>query len=63
MEEFAEEDLRVGEGTAGGGVGGDGADLGEGVCGIFGGAGLLDDEQDGADVVQRGNGAAGDDGE
>ena len=33
-EEFAEEDLGVGEGAAGGGVGGYGADCGEGVPGV-----------------------------
>ena len=64
-DEFAEEDLRVGERTAGGGVGGDGADCGEGlVDGLRRGLVLeLDDELDGADAVERGDGAAGDDGE
>lgn len=55
-DELAEEDLGVGEGAAGGGVGGDGADGFEGVAGA-------EDELDGADVVERGDGAAGDDGE
>ena len=54
-EEFAEEDFSVGEGAAGGGVGGYGADGFEGV-------GVLDDQLDGADIVEGGDGAAGDDG-
>jgi len=63
-EEFAEEDLRVGEGAARGGIGGDGADAGEELIGIFGCVRVLfDDELDGADVVEGGDGAAGDDGE
>ncbi len=45
VEEFAEEDLGVGEGAAGGGVGGDGFYCAEGV-------GLFDDELDGADVAE-----------
>ena len=56
MEEFAEENFSVGEGAAGGGVGGDGFYCAEGVRGF-------DDELDGADFVERGDGAAGDDGE
>jgi len=54
--EFAEEDFGVGEGTARSGVGCDGADGAEGVR-------MLDDELDGADFVEGGDGAAGDDGE
>jgi len=55
-EEFAEEDFGVGERAARGGVGCDGADRAEGV-------GRFDDELDGADFVERGDGAAWDDGE
>ena len=54
--ELAKEKLRIGDRTAGGGVDGDGA---EGLEGEW----LLDEEDDGADVVERGDGAAGDDGE
>jgi hypothetical protein len=54
--EFTEEDLGVGEGTAGGGIGGNGFYSVEGVWGF-------DDELDGTDFVERGDGAAGDDGE
>ena len=60
--EVLEEDAGVGDGAAAGGVGGDGADLLEG----FGGGepvGILDEEQDAADFVEGGDGAAGDDGE
>ncbi len=59
--EFAEQDFGVGEGTAGGGVGGDGADGAEGVRRFR--VGRFNDELDGADFVERGDGAAGDDGE
>ncbi len=45
VEEFAEEDFGVGEGTAGGGVGGDGLYRAEGV-------GFFNDELDGADAVE-----------
>ena len=71
-DESAEEDLRVGERTAGCGVGGDGADVRRGFgrrepprlhwpqrCRVA----SLNDELDGADVVERCDGAAGDDGE
>jgi len=52
--------LCVGERTAGCGVGGDSADLCEGVASaVF----LFDDELNGADAVERCDGAAGDDGE
>ena len=54
--ELAEEDLKIGNGAAGGGIGRDGANGGKGV-------GVFDEEEDGADVVERGDGAAGDDGE
>ena len=53
-EKLAEEDLGICEGAARGGVGCDGANVFEGV-------GLFDDELDGADAVERGDGAAGDD--
>jgi hypothetical protein len=56
VEEFAEEDLGVGEGAAGGGVGGDDADCAEGV-------GEFNDELDGTDLVEGGDGATWDDGE
>lgn len=56
FEEFAEEDLGVGKRAAGGGVGGDGF---YGVKGVRG----FDDHLNGANLVQRGDGAAGDDGE
>jgi hypothetical protein len=56
IEEFAEEDLGVGERAAGGGVGGDGFYCAEDM-------GFLNDELDGADFVQGRDGAAGDDGE
>src|ERR1035441_10687571 len=53
VEEPAEEDLRVGEGTAGGGVCRDGADGGEHVVGGFAAAALsLDDELNGADMIE-----------
>ena len=55
-DEFAEEDFGVGEGTAGGGVGGDGLD---GVQCMR----RFENELDGADVVERGDGAAGHDSE
>lgn len=55
-EEFAEEDLGIGEGAARGGIGGDGFHRAEGVR-------QLNDELDGADVAERGDGAAGHDGE
>ena len=55
VEEFAEEYFGVGKGAAGCGVGGDGPYGGEGVR-------RFDDELDGADFVERGDGAAGDDG-
>lgn len=54
--EGAEEEFGVGERAAGGGVGGDGADGLEGV-------GLFEDEEDGTDAGERGDDAAGDDGE
>jgi len=54
--ELAEEDLQVGDGAAGGGVRCDGADGREGV-------GVFDEEEDGADVIEGGDGAARDDGE
>lgn len=60
--EVFEEDAGVGGGAAAGGVGGYGADLLEGGVGgemprIF------DEEENAADFIARGNGAAGDDGE
>jgi len=55
-EELSEEDFGVGEGTAGGCVGGDGLYCAKSVRGF-------DDELDGADFVQRSNRATGDDGE
>lgn len=55
MEEVAEEDLGVGAGAAGGCVGGDDAEGLEGVR-------LFDDELNGAHSMERGDGAAGDDG-
>ena len=60
--EVLEEDAGVGDGAAAGGVGGDGADALEG----FGGGepvGIFDEEEDAADFVEGGDGAAGDDGE
>ena len=63
-EEAAEEELGVGEGAARGGVGGDGGRWCGGwsrVCGDR--APACYDELDGADAVERGDGAAGDDGE
>jgi len=56
VDEFAEEDLGVGKGAAGGGVGSDGFYGGEGVA-------LFYDQLDGANFVEGGDGAAGDDGE
>ena len=56
VEEFAEENLGVGEGTAGGCVGCNGFNCGEGMRGF-------DDELDGSDFVERGDGAAGNNGE
>ena len=56
IEEFAEEDLGVGERAARGGIGGDGPYRAESVR-------RFDDELDGANFVERGDGAAGDDGE
>lgn len=56
VEELAEEDFGVRKGAAGGGVGGDGSYRAEGVR-------AFDDELDGANFVERGDGAAGDDGE
>ena len=56
VEEFAEEDLGVGERTARGCVGSDGFYCAEGV-------GRFNDELDGADFAERRDGAAGDDGE
>ena len=60
--EVLEEDAGVGDGAAAGGVRGDGADLLE----SFGGrepVGIFDEEEDAADFVEGGDGAAGDDGE
>lgn len=54
VEKFAEEDLGVGQGAAGGGVGCDGFDGSESVRGF-------DYELDGADFIERCDGAAGDD--
>ena len=56
VEEFAEEDFGVREGTAGCGVSSDGFYGAEGV-------GFFDDKLNGADVVERGDDAVGDDGE
>ncbi|MCU1252279.1 MAG: hypothetical protein JWQ49_5308 [Edaphobacter sp.] len=50
VEEFAEEGFGVGEGAAGGGIGGDGADRAEGVGGFR--VGRFNDELDGADFVE-----------
>jgi hypothetical protein len=60
--EVLEEDVGVGGGAAGGGVGGDGAD---GLEGVGDGelVGVFDEEEDAADLVEGGDGAAGDDGE
>lgn len=55
-EEFAEEDLGVGERAARSGVGCNGADSFEGMC-------FFDDELNRADAVERSDGAAGDDGQ
>ena len=60
--EVLEEDAGVGDGTAAGGVGGDAADAGESIGGGQV-AGILDEQEDTADLVERGDGAAGDDGE
>lgn len=49
--EFAKENLGVGEGTARGGVGGDGPYRAKGM-------GFLDDELNGANMAERGDGAA-----
>jgi hypothetical protein len=60
--EVLEEDAGVGGGGAAGGVGGEAADVVEG--GVGGQArGVLDEEEDAADFLERGDGAAGDDGE
>ena len=56
LEKFAEENFGVGERAARGGVGGDRFYCGERVWGF-------DDELDGADFIERRDGAAGDDGE
>ena len=59
--EVLEEDAGVGDGAATGGVDGDGADAFEG----FGGGepvGIFDEQEDAADFVAAGDGAAGDDG-
>ena len=61
VEEFAEEDFGVGERAAGGGVGSDGFYGVEGMRGFR--VPRLYDELDGADFVERGDGAARDDGE
>ena len=60
--EELEEDAGVDDGAKTGGVGGYGADLLEG---FFGGkvVGIFDEQEDAADFVARGDGAAGDDGE
>ncbi len=60
--EVLEEDADVGGGTAAGGVGCDGADELEGVAGGEV-RGIFDEQKDAADFVERGDGAAGDDGE
>ncbi len=60
--EVLEEDAGVGDGAAAGGVGGYGADVLEG----FGGGEavrIFDEEEDAADFVEGGDGAAGNDGE
>lgn len=60
--EALEEETGVGGGAARGGVGGDGLDVPEG----FGGgkvAGIFDEQEDAADLVEGGDGAAGNDGE
>ena len=60
--EVLEEDVRVGGGAARGGVGGDGGDVRE----SFGDGeirGIFDEEKNAADLAERGDGAAGDDGE
>ena len=54
--ELAEEELCIGERTAGGGVGGDGLDGAQGMR-------RFQDQLDGANVVERSDGAAGNDGE
>jgi len=63
-DEFTEEDLSVAGRTAGCGVGGDGGDGRERLVDrtaavVF----KFDDELDGSDAIERGDGAAGDDGE
>lgn len=60
--EVLEEDAGVGDGAAAGRVGSEGADLPEG---FIGGEvrGIFDEEEDAADFVARGDGAAGNDGE
>lgn len=60
--EVLEEDVGVGVGAAAGGVGCDSADAFEGVGGGEAG-GIFDEEEDAADFVMGGDGAAGDDGE
>ena len=60
--EVLEEDAGVGYGAAAGGVDGYGADALEGVGGGEPG-GIFDEEEDAADFVAAGDGAAGNDGE
>lgn len=59
-EEVAKEDLGVGLRTARGGVGGQGAYAAEGG-GFVQAEGIFDEQEDAADFVQRGDGAAGND--
>jgi hypothetical protein len=60
--EVLEEDAGVGDGAAAGGVGGEGADLLESL-GDGEAVGIFYEEKDAADFVERGDGAAGNDGE
>ncbi len=60
--EVLEEDAGVGDGAAAGGVDGDGANLLEGFDGGEP-VGIFDEQEDAADFVERGDGAAGNDGE
>lgn len=57
-----EEDLRIGHGTAAGGVGGDGSDPLQGLWRGEAG-GVLDQQEDAADLIAGGYGAAGNDDE
>jgi hypothetical protein len=62
VEEVPEKDVRVGLRAARGRIGGQSADLLEGL-GLGEMVRIFDEQQDAADLVQRGDGAARDDGE